>query len=1008
MVPRDRLPQSHSQPQNRARSSSPLVGRSHELTEMRECLDAALEGHGSLVLIGGEAGIGKTSLVGTIAREALLQNALVLTGHCYDLTTTPPYGPWMEVLRISSTANVPDTARTLLQGTAEIEGVQNQNELFEQVWTVFAELAATQPLVLVLEDLHWSDPASLDLLRFIARRVSDVPMLLLATYRDDEITRHHPLYRLLPILVREAQTERIDLRRLDEANIRTLVLGHYPLAAGAVTSLVAYLQKHTEGNPFFLTEVLRTLEGERLLYQANDVWQIGELAHAPVPPLVRQVIEGRLARLDDGARSLLELAAMIGQVAPFDLWQAVSHVDIEEVLDGAEQAIEAHLLEPSADGASVCFTHALIREAVYESILPPRRRSRHRQIGDALAATHDSDPDEVAHHFQQIGDPRAIDWLIRAGERAQRTYAWATASERFATAARLMEGDRDRAGERAWLLNRLGMSMRWTNPERGAAYLEESARVAEGAGDLELAAHARAYHGLLLCFTGKVRQGISTMEPAVADLDALAPEERRDVAGGVNPAKGAFALWLGIVGRYHESKVRAEEVLAELTLHEIDAIAFKASDIGTWDRGSQAGTQAGGSCLTVARSLSMLGQPDESQQMYARSADIYTSIKHFGMVYTTNVNELWELAVPYQCDHLQRREQVAMATATSWTQAQGAMRADVSLRITRLPLLVVEGDWADMRELAIQFRQAHRNVPMHLRAMAALGTVSRAQGDTELAWKQVREGLPHGPNHESGDTEFLTATILQRLAVSLALDSGDLPLARTWLEASDRWLAWSGAVLGQAEIGLLWAMYLEATGDRVTARQRAIEALALAGLPRQPLVLLAIQRYLGQLATVDGHHADAEHYLAESLTLADRCAAPFERASTLVAMAELRIATGQHAEARALLDEARAICVSLHAAPTIARIDALQNRLAEQAAPAQVYPDRLTTREVEVLRLIAAGRSNREIGEELFLSTRTVERHIANIYLKIDTHSKAEATAYAFRNGLVAEPITPT
>lgn len=1008
MVPPDRLPQPQFRHQSAARSSSPLVGRSHELIEMRVCLEAALGGHGSLILVGGEAGIGKTSLVGTITREALEQNILLLSGHCYDLTATPPYGPWVDALHISSSADVLDAARTLFRNPAEFGDAQHQGGLFEQIWNIFAALATMQPLVLVLEDLHWSDPASLDLLRFIARRLSDVPILLLATYRDDELTRHHLLYQLLPILVREAQTERIDLRRLDEASIRELVAGRYPLADGVVTSLVTYLQGHTEGNPFFLTEVLRTLEGERLLYQAHDVWHIGELANAPVPPLVRQVIEGRLARLDDSTRSLLELAAMIGQVTPFDLWQTVSQVGSDVLLDGVEQAIEAHLLESNADGTSARFTHALIREAIYESISPPRRRYRHRQIGDALAATHNPNPDEVAHHFQQVGDPRAIDWLILAGERAQRTYAWTTASERFETAARLMDGDCNRAGERAWLLNRLGMSMRWTNPERGAAYLEESARIAESAGDRELAAHARAYHGLLLCFTGKVRQGIAAMERAVADLDTLAPDQRRDVAGGVNPAKGALALWLGIVGRYRESADKAKEVLAELTRHEIHANAFTTSDIGTWDRSSQAGTQVGSACLALARSLSMLGQPDEAQPRYVRSAEIYTALKHFGMVYTTRVNELWELTMPCQSDELSHRAQVATAMAMSWTQAQGAMRADVSPRIMRLPLLVIEGDWADMRDLTVQFRQAHGNVTMHLRAMTALGTVARAQGDSELAWNQIREGVAFGPDHEPGDTEFLSAAMLQRLAVALALDAGDLPLARAWLEASDRWLAWSNAVLGQAEVALLWATYLEATGERVMARERAEESLVLAGQPRQPLVLLAIQRYLGQLATVDGRHSDAEHDLAKSLTLADRCAAPFERAATLVALAELHIATGQHDEALALLDEARAICTLLAARPTLGRIDALHARIGAGTITAPAYPDRLTPREVEVLRLIAAGRSNREIADALFLSTRTVERHIANIYLKIDAHSKADATAYAFRNNLVDEPATPT
>src|SRR5262245_17430433 len=193
----------------------PLVGREREQAALREALDAALTGHGSLVLIGGEAGIGKTALAEALCQEATERGALVLVGRCYDLSETPPYGPWLEV-----TARYPAAPPGLpplpavVTDRAALAAVASQAALFERVAAWFAAVAAARPLVLLLEDLHWADPASLDLLRTLARGLADLPLLLLATYRSDELTRRHPLYQLLPTLEREAHAARLDLRAL--------------------------------------------------------------------------------------------------------------------------------------------------------------------------------------------------------------------------------------------------------------------------------------------------------------------------------------------------------------------------------------------------------------------------------------------------------------------------------------------------------------------------------------------------------------------------------------------------------------------------------------------------------------------------------------------------------------------------------------------------------------------------------------------------------------------------
>jgi DNA-binding CsgD family transcriptional regulator len=261
----------------------------------------------------------------------------------------------------------------------------------------------------------------------------------------------------------------------------------------------------------------------------------------------------------------------------------------------------------------------------------------------------------------------------------------------------------------------------------------------------------------------------------------------------------------------------------------------------------------------------------------------------------------------------------------------------------------------------------------------------------------VRETLPAGPRTAPGDTWFRTGVALQRVAARLALDAEDLAGARAWLEAHDHWHAWSGAVLGLAVGQLGWSAYHRAAGDLDVARAHAEAALACAAEPRQPLALLAAHRTLGELDTAVGQHAAAQEHLDAALSLADACATPYERALALLALAELRAAAGDRRAAETLLAEVRTTSVPLGAAPALARAGALAARLA--AAPAS-YPAGLTTREVEVLRLLVGGASNRAIAATLFLSLHTVERHVANLYAKTGAHGRAAATAFALRHHL--------
>jgi ATP/maltotriose-dependent transcriptional regulator MalT len=315
--------------------------------------------------------------------------------------------------------------------------------------------------------------------------------------------------------------------------------------------------------------------------------------------------------------------------------------------------------------------------------------------------------------------------------------------------------------------------------------------------------------------------------------------------------------------------------------------------------------------------------------------------------------------------------------------------------------LLLEGDWQAARELAtLGIESADRTSEKHLISVLVLARIAREQGNTVSAWQLVRRMLPAGPQTIPGHADFTTSLALMSVATLLSLDAGDIPAARSWLDTRDRWLAWSGALLGQAENHLLWAAYYRMMHDLPRARRHATEALSLASAPRQPLALLASHRVCGELETLSGAFSEARRHLEAALSLADSCAAPYERALVLLATADLEHRAGEPDAAARALNEARPIFSRLEAAPALARAEALETRPAGGRNDEPTVAFGLSPREIDVLCRIANGGRNREIADDLFLSVRTIERHITNLYAKLGVSSRAEAIAFAHAHNI--------
>jgi DNA-binding CsgD family transcriptional regulator len=1002
-------PQARPQPDNR---SLHIVARDREQQSLRAHLDATLEGSGGLVLLSGEAGIGKTALIQDFTDHAVERGALVLSGGCYDLTTTPPYGPWNETLVGYPPGEERPSVPPSFDNPAEPGQAGSQAALFEELRQFFVELSRLQPVIIILEDLHWSDLVSLDLLRYLSRRLVESAFLIVATYRDDEITRRHDLYQLLPVLVRENRAERIHLNPLDTVAVQDLIRSRYDLADIDTVRLADHVMQRSEGNPLFAGEILHGLEDARLLHFSDEGWVVNNLDQARVPSLLQQLIESRVSRLSPVTRDALRVAAVIGHAIPLDLWQEVASLRGMELDQVIAESLESSLLEETRDRAGLQFRHALLRESLYDSLILSRRRALHGEVGQALAKTPAADPDAVAHHFQQAGDSRAVEWLIKAGWRAERKFAMQIALRHYEMAETYLEARPDALHARGWLRFHCGIVMRFVNRKHGMALLEDAMRIAARVGDPVLAAHCLAIHGMLHAWGGELGPALTESEEA---RDALSRTSKHDLSLAwavitslypasiysdyptslghplfrvaalpeVNILTQAIAYWLPVAGYFQrtidEVKPYVAEVRAgtndELTVHALCRFVYSA----------------------LANSCDMLGDPDAGRAWRKLELTASELFGDYANITSSRNQELTNL-ITFHTEQVPQRLPIAHAAIAAASRIGiGLDQGITDLQIFGTPVDYLEGRWTQARSIL----ESTWTLMTSSRSQWAilLARLAREQGEPEIAWARVGEILPGGQATKPGTVEYFSAVNAQQLTINLLLDAGDRDQALKWLETHDRWLEWSGAILGRAERALLWARFHQLTGDNQLAHQSAVRALSNASQPRQPLALIAAHRLLGEIALVVKRFTESHEHLRESLELAEVCAAPYEQALTLLTMARLDAATGKIDDAWQKVDQARSICTPLSAVPALQQATAIAATLAVRRGHS-THPAGLSPREAEVLGLVAQGLTDAQVAEQLFISPRTVGVHLSSIYNKLGVSSRVEATRFAVTHGL--------
>jgi tetratricopeptide (TPR) repeat protein len=406
---------------------TPFVGRDAERAELARLLDVMLTGHGGCVLIGGEPGVGKTRLARELMKVARQRGCLCLTGHCYEMEGAPPFVPFVEIVE-ESVRLVPAGVRAALGDLApEIASiVPSLRRAYADipplpdlpaevrrrlVFGAFVEYVRRgmqkSPSVLLLDDLHWADEPTLQLLAYLAPQLQSMRLLVVGTYRDVELDVKRPFAKALESLLRQRLATRMPVRRLDEpAVVRMLgVLG----GSAPPSELARAVFRETEGNPFFVEEVYQHLKEEGKLFDAPGRWKSELRAGAiDVPEGVRLVVGRRLERLGEQARKILTAGAVIGRTFPLDLLTAVVDAPEDAVLDGLEEAERAQLIaiEPARRVVRYGFVHELIRTTLTGGLSMPRRQRLHLRIADALERSNASSQERVsalAHHLYQAG-----------------------------------------------------------------------------------------------------------------------------------------------------------------------------------------------------------------------------------------------------------------------------------------------------------------------------------------------------------------------------------------------------------------------------------------------------------------------------------------------------------------------------------------------------------------------------------------------------------------------------
>jgi DNA-binding CsgD family transcriptional regulator/tetratricopeptide (TPR) repeat protein len=936
-----------------------FVGRVRELGELGHALDTARAGGGTTVLVAGEAGIGKTRLASELVARARDAGFEVLLGRSIDLVGTElPFQPFVEA--VGPLGAFPQT---------DAQAAGSQLRVFQETLALLAGRASIAPVLLVLEDLHWADTSTLDLVVFLAHNLRDRRVLLLATYRADEPASAERVRRLAVGVRRSGSALVLELGPLDREALTELLVAHADaLPPVALTDAIV---ARSEGNPFFAEELLAAAD------------QGGALPHG-----LRDLLLQRVMSLDPATRGLLRLAAAAGRDIGYPLLRAVAALPERDVRESLRQAVEHGVLVAEQATGSFGFRHALLAEAVYATLLPGEREELHARLAEELARSATSAPAELAPHWAAAGRTKeALAASVEAARQAEAVFGLAEALAHLERALGLWPAvpdaaelaDLDLAGLCSWaaeLASQAGVA------PRAVELAQQAIELVEERDPLRA---ARLYDrlGRYLHESGRTDAALSAFEHVVELVPAQPPS-----AGGAH-ALAALAHGLMLAWRFDESLATCEQALALARRVGADAVELRALlDLGRnlaylgraaegvaqlW-RALELAEESGDPLallhgyVSLTDVLMMLGRPREAARIGERGLEV---VRRYGIDTTVLVaNSIEALVAIGEWDEADSLSAAALRAMTA--------NFPYMLLMLRADLELGRGDFEAARahlEAALATLREDRGQGIYDVFLAELALWERRWAEADQA---VRDGLARARSPQAAQLRVWFCAKGLRAQAELAA----LARARRDAAAVRSWLARAGKLIA-------------------VARRAAAEASAVT------------PNAAGWRALAEAEHERA-HGLAQPESWV-QAAAAWERLERppLAAycrwrQAEALVAAGaSRGEASAPLREAHALAARIGAKPLAGELELLAQRGRLELAPPDVgSPDRkqgleeilgLTPREAEVLNLLARGYTNREIAATLVISVRTAGVHVSHILRKLGAPNRLEAAAIAHR-----------
>jgi DNA-binding CsgD family transcriptional regulator/tetratricopeptide (TPR) repeat protein len=981
-----------------------LVGRQAELESLAGSLEHVLAGGQATVLVGGEAGVGKSRLVQELIGRARGAGARVLAGGCVELGGGGiPFAPLVAMMR-ELAGEMPEEQLDEVLGPARTEigrlvpGLndgasgppvpeRDPSTLLELIVGAIARLAADTPLMLVFEDLQWADGPSLDLLALLVTR-STPGLLLVLTARSDELHRAHPFRRMAARWEQQRVAERLELERLGPLEVAAqieAILGERPDG-----ELVAFVAERSEGIPLFVEELLGAVRD-------------GRIEQDFLPPSLRDILLARADLLSvNGQHVLRSVSAAAGWV-PDRLLGTVAGLSDSDLNAGLREAVEQQLLVVDGSGRGYGFRHALARAAIHEDLLPGERAQLHRAYAEAIerSAEFAGDLDTssmLAHHWLAAHDmQRALPASVRAGRAAAAAWVPSAAQRHFELALELWhqvpDAEQRAEVDHAELLEAAAAAASQAGGmERGLALVDQALAEVGDDSPIERRASLLVRRAELLADLAREDEGLAVLEAAVA----LLPRDVRTAAGAQVLCSFARALArVEQVERADEWSRRALEAA-----EAIDAVDLKLQAQlvlghslvygGDVERGlelmRQTGLESRSAGVPWIACRVFVNLSDQQLMLGRYDAAVRTIDEGMPMAEQAGIERtVGAFMRGNRAEALMRsgRWQEAMAAVAPGGEAPGVFAGTLLLLRSELHLLSGRG-----REAEADLRDARRHLRRSSASQFALplaaleAEFARSGGDLEAARDIVERALAESGVGGEQRYRWPLLSLGARIEAERALASRDA--GRPHPEDADR---------------------------RMAALREAAEATA---------TMTPGDR--GHLALVRAEHASmissGESEAWSSAVVACReMNEPFVLSYALLRHAEALIAAGDSESAASSAQEALALARPMGAAPLVDEIEALMRRARLRPA-SEAVPDRgengataegpvsdelerlgLTSREREVLRLVAEGYSNSQIGDRLFISRKTASVHVSNILAKLGVSTRIEAAAIAHRLG---------